>query len=162
MRAQHPWAAVTVTRARQQKRRDRVTAPPHISALPSWLARCLRAGRRLRAEGLRPFGGHGGDDPLEVVQGGELDHDLALVAAELHLDLGVEHVRQLVRQRVEAGGGGLLGRGTADLGALVATRRWTAGGRWRSRMVLEMCGRDRPTLCASSSWVAPKSSSSCW
>src|SRR6266699_4286339 len=41
MRAQHPWAAVTVIRARQQKRRDRVTAAPHISALlTGWPGAC--------------------------------------------------------------------------------------------------------------------------
>src|SRR5215831_11912331 len=89
-------------------------------AAPGWVAGQVLPQGRLRAERLGPFGGHGGDYPLEVVQGGELDHDLALVAAELDFDFGVEHVRQLVRQRVEAGGGGLLGRGAAGLGGLVA------------------------------------------
>ena len=42
-----------------------------------------------------------------------------------------------------------------------ATRRCTLGDRLSSRSVLEMCGRDRPIRRASSSWVAPKSSSSC-
>ncbi len=42
-----------------------------------------------------------------------------------------------------------------------ATRFCTVGGRFSSRRVLLMCGRDRPTFCANCSWVAPKSSSSC-
>src|SRR5215831_8059011 len=89
-------------------------------AAPGWVAGQVLPQGRLRAERLGPFGGHGGDYPLEVVQGGELDHDLALVAAELNFDFGVEHVRQQVRHRVEAGGGRLLGRGAAGLGGLVA------------------------------------------
>ena len=41
-----------------------------------------------------------------------------------------------------------------------ATRRWTAGESLSSRIVLEICGRDRPIRAASSSWVHSKSSSS--
>ena len=40
--------------------------------------------------------GHGLDDALEVVDGGELDGDLALVAAHLYFDPGLEQIRQPV------------------------------------------------------------------
>ena len=43
-----------------------------------------------------------------------------------------------------------------------ASRRATSGGSRSSRMVLEICGRDRPMRVASSSCEHPKSSSSCW
>ncbi len=41
-----------------------------------------------------------------------------------------------------------------------ATRRWTAGESLSSRIVLLICGRERPIRSASSSWVQEKSSSS--
>jgi hypothetical protein len=40
--------------------------------------------------------------------------------------------------------------------------RCTAGLSLSSRMVLLIWGRERPIRVASSSWVQPKSSSSCW
>jgi len=40
--------------------------------------------------------GHRLDNPLEVVDGGELDDDLALVAAQFHLDPGLEEIREPV------------------------------------------------------------------
>ena len=86
------WAPSQARGPGKRKRRARVTvAPPVVvralgrgSGAPGWAC--------LGAEGLAPFGGHGGDDPLEIVQGGELDHDLSLVAAEFYFDLGVEDV----------------------------------------------------------------------
>src|SRR5690606_34816193 len=53
-------------------------------------------------------GGHGLDDAVEVLQGGELDDDLALVAAHVHADLGLVAVGEDVGQFLEAGRDGLL------------------------------------------------------
>src|ERR1700730_10234763 len=57
----------------------------------------------LGAPGLRPVGGHRLDDPLEVVQRGELDHYLALAVAELNLDSSLECVRELVGYVLQSG-----------------------------------------------------------
>ena len=43
-----------------------------------------------------------------------------------------------------------------------ATRRCTGAGSFSSRIVFEICGRERLMRWASSSWVQPKSSSICW
>src|SRR6202034_4056630 len=56
--------------------------------------------------------GHSLDDALEVVDGGELDGDLALVAAHLYFDPGLEQIRQPVGE-VTQRGGDWLGRGWA-------------------------------------------------
>src|SRR5579875_3254507 len=58
-----------------------------------------RRSERVRQSG-RLTGGLAGrddpDDPLQVVERGELDHDLPLAAAQLHFDLGVQCVAQPV------------------------------------------------------------------
>src|SRR5215472_15383462 len=59
------------------------------------------------------LGGHSLDDPLEVVDAGELYNDLALVPAEFNLDAGFEEVGQSLRQMAERRGHGLVRRGLA-------------------------------------------------
>src|ERR1700733_10045401 len=59
------------------------------------------------------LGGHRFDDPLQVVDGGELDHDLALVAAEFDLDPRLEYIGQPVREVTEGRGYWLSGGGPA-------------------------------------------------
>src|SRR5579864_5415531 len=59
------------------------------------------------------LGGHGLDDPLQVVDGGELDDDLAFVAAELDLDPRLEYIGQPVREVTERRGYRLSGGGPA-------------------------------------------------
>jgi shikimate kinase len=68
--------------------------------------------------------GHRLDDPLEVVDGGELDDDLALVAAQFHLDPGIEEIREPVGQVTKGGGDRLVGGGlTWCLDGSVVTNR---------------------------------------
>src|SRR5271165_4869446 len=68
--------------------------------------------------------GHRFDDPLEVVDGGELDDDLALAAAQFHLDPGLEEIREPVCQVTERGGDRLVGSGLTRClnGSVVADR----------------------------------------
>ena len=69
--------------------------------------------RSLRLSGVS-FRRHRLDDPLEVVDGGELDGDLALLGAHLYLDPSLEQIRKPVGQMPEGGGHGLRGDGPAD------------------------------------------------
>ena len=71
---------------------------------------------------------HDVDDPAQVVERGELDRDLALAAAELDLDPGLQPVGEALGQVVEAGRHGLApGRGCGRGGARHRRRRSPPG-----------------------------------
>ena len=83
--------------------------------------------------------------------------------------LGRAHRQSLRRRcgrRARPAGRRPRGRATPGRGRPTARRRRPGAapgsGRFSSRIVLLTCGRLRPMRCASSSWVVPNSSSSCW
>ena len=68
----------------------KLTAPGHAKAEHHQDVMPGRA--RLRGQALRPLRGHGRDDPLQVFQGSELNHDLALALSLFDLDPGLQHI----------------------------------------------------------------------
>ncbi len=178
--------------AARRPNRRRLSAPAARLAAERFVPRCEQ-----------------GDDPVEVLDAGELDAEPPLAPPQGDLHPGVEAVGQPLRP-------GRPGRACRRAGARTlrcarrarrprraprpprrlaptgprrrcagarrsiaapssrpsrarawpadstpaATRRCTSGGSFSSRSVLEICGRERPIRCASSSCVQPKSSSS--
>jgi len=128
----------------------------------STLTRVSNRSERRSASRRRP-GAVGGLAAVRTERrGGTSSEPTATISSTARTDRPSATIR--VASRSCASGSSRLSRARAwpALSTPAATRFCTAGGRFSNRRVLLMCGRERPILRASSSWVAPKSSRSCW
>src|SRR6201986_505069 len=98
-------------RARSPTRRPPANSPTVRTASNRLAAYSVLSSRRRALAGGAPsgvgVGRHRLDDALKVVDRGELDGDLALVPAHLHLDPRLEKVGEAVGQVAERRGNGL-------------------------------------------------------